>query len=151
MKTLHQEQCKNIKNIIERISGTLDIGIKSRKRPIPDLKKIYCNLCKKHTNASLNTIAKSLNQNYDHSSVMAGIKEINNLIDVNQFLLFKLYKKCDIAVEEFIELNQKEKTESYYSLIFTNFLEWQKEEEKLHPNKETSYFINKYNKINNFS
>lgn len=151
METPQEEKCKAIKNIIERLSGVLDIGENTRKKPIPDLKKIYCKLCRTKTEASFQTIADSLRENYNHSSVVACVKEIDALIEVKQFSLIKFYNECEIAVEEFLKIKKKEKTEFYYSLLFTNFLEWQKEEEKLHPDKEIAYFINKYNKINNFS
>lgn len=85
-------KCKLIKKLVEIASGFEDIGIRSRKRPIPELKKIYAKLCKIFTSASLQSIGEVLG-NYDHATTLHAINTFDNLFDSKGLDLLDLYKE----------------------------------------------------------
>lgn len=89
--------CKVIKTRIEALSGIKDIGIKSRKREIADLKSIYCKLAKEFAVVSLENIGSALRDKYDHASVSHNINKFDHLGP--QLMYYDIY---DILSKEFI-------------------------------------------------
>lgn len=88
--------CKVIKTRIEALSGIKDIGIKSRKREIADLKSIYCKLAKEFAVVSLENIGSALRDKYDHASVSHNINKFDHL--GAQLMYYDIY---DILSKEF--------------------------------------------------
>ena len=95
-----QKKCERIKSLVEIASGFDDIGKRTRKRPAPELKKIYSKLCKLFTSASLATIGESLG-GYDHTTALQAIITFDNLLESNGLDYLDLYK------ELFDKLNKK--------------------------------------------
>jgi hypothetical protein len=81
--------CQEIKEKIQELSGVDDLGIKSNKREFSDLKTIYCELCKQFTISSLSVIANTLRPNYSHASVLHHLKKFDAL--GNQLTCFDIY------------------------------------------------------------
>lgn len=78
------QECKRIKSLIEKLSGINNIGIKSKKNDIPDLKKIYCKLSRVQTNAPYSIIGSILRANYNHASVLYSIRKFDELYNNKQ-------------------------------------------------------------------
>ena len=55
----------------------IDIGRKTRVRPVVELRFMYYKILREHLNLSLNEIASSLG--YDHCTVLHGLKQFQNL------------------------------------------------------------------------
>lgn len=86
-----QNKCKRIKKLVEIASGFEDIGQRTRKRPVPELKKIYAKLCKTFTSASLQLIGESLG-GYDHATALHAITTFDNLFNTNGLDYINIYK-----------------------------------------------------------
>lgn len=87
-----QKKCERIKKLVEVASGFENIGQRTRKRPVPELKKIYSKLCKTFTSASLLTIGQSLG-GYDHATALHAITTFDNLLESNGLDYLDLYKE----------------------------------------------------------
>lgn len=87
-----QKKCERIKKLVEVASGFENIGQRTRKRPVPELKKIYSKLCKTFTSASLSTIGQSLG-GYDHATALHAITTFDNLLESNGLDCLDLYKE----------------------------------------------------------
>lgn len=85
------EYCLEIKSLLERLSGVENIGVRSRKRFIIDLKKTYYTLCQEFTTASLKVMGKTLGD-YDHSTALHGIRTFENLYGAPDFNCNEIYK-----------------------------------------------------------
>ena len=104
---------------IEKIE---DISVKSRKRPLPDLRFTYFNLCryfiKELGNPSLALIGKAVDR--DHASVLHGLKKFNHLYGSLDFKGNKIYFKCIKRIskandsEDVENLNETEKLIDVY-------------------------------------
>ena len=77
-------QCNKIKSLVEKFSGIKNIGTDSRANRIPDLRKIYCKLCKTHTGASYKSIGSVLHEGYHYSSVIYAVNTFDDLFYANQ-------------------------------------------------------------------
>ena len=87
-----RNKCERIKKLIEITSGVEDAGKRTRKRPFPELKKIYCKLCKLFTFASLEVIGDVMGK-YDHATVLHAIKTFDNLQQTKGLDLAEIYDK----------------------------------------------------------
>lgn len=84
-------KCKRIKLLIENASGVQNIGERSRKRPYPELKKIYSKLCNEFTFAPLEIIGEVLG-NYNHATIIYSINTFEDLADNNGLDFLEVYK-----------------------------------------------------------
>jgi hypothetical protein len=84
-----------IKKTLEGFANVEDISLKSRKRPLPDLRYTYMALCRHLRedieNYSLYRIGKCINRN--HATVIHGLKEFDNLYGTKSFYGNDIYKK----------------------------------------------------------
>ena len=83
--------CSKIKSLVEKFSGIEDIGVKSRTDRIPDLRKIFCKLCRTHTGASYAVIASFLGDGYDYTSVMYSVKIFDDLFYTKQLNFIEVF------------------------------------------------------------
>lgn len=104
-----KQKCKLIKSLLQSLSGIEDIGFRSRKRPYPEVKKIYCKLCKKFTTASLSVIGEVLG-NYDHATALHAINSFDDLYDTNGLDHSELYEEAKERLQE--EMNALSELES---------------------------------------
>lgn len=139
-----KDQCTRIKFLVQQFSGVSDIGIKSRKQVISDLKKIYCKIAKDKTKASLSIIASCLREGYNHASVLHSIKKFDNLYSTKQLLHIDVYKKTVESIDELKELDMIEESTSKLIIEFTTFLEWFRKETGDESPVESSFFVGKY-------
>lgn len=58
------------------------IKVKGRKPPIPDFRKMICKYLRENTKYSLEEIAQIVSNHYKHDSVIAAIKRLEQLIEV---------------------------------------------------------------------
>lgn len=83
-----------IKNLVEKISGIEDIGIRNRKRNISDARHIYFALCRKFSEEPLETVALTVNLRH-HATVISGLKRFYWLENQKCYKHNKeTYKKC---------------------------------------------------------
>lgn len=137
-------QCRKIKSLVEEHSGIEDIGLKSRKRELSDLKKIYCKLCRIHTKASLDTIGLVLRDDYDHSSVFNCIKKFDILYPNKQIVWESVFRSVTSVINQ-NNLFEKDKNQNYFAISnFINFLDWFKEEIGHESTIDSSYYVGKY-------
>lgn len=149
MINVQANKCANIKTVIELLSGVNDIGAISRKRPIPDLKKIYCKVCSLKTNAPYEVIASELNGQYTHSSVSINIKEFDQLSERKQFPLFDLFEDVLYTLDERTKIIQ---SPFHSAVVFNEFLKWYYVESKKTPEEtDLNHYFNKYISNNQFN
>lgn len=139
-----KDQCTRIKFLVQQFSGIENIGIKSRKQIISDMKKIYCKICDTKTKASLNIIAAALRDGYNHASVINSIKKFDNLYETKQLLKPEVYKQTLQAINELEEIEVKEESASRLIAEYTTFLDWFRAEVGDETPIETSFFVGKY-------
>jgi hypothetical protein len=84
---------KYIKKLIEKESGFTDIGIKSRKEEVRDLRYAYMKLCYMFVE-NFTTVKCGKLINRDHSTVIAGLKKFNLYYGTNSFLSNEIYDIC---------------------------------------------------------
>lgn len=120
--TSKKEQCIKIKSLLERLSGVQDIGKRSRRRNISDIKKTYYKLCDKFSTASLSLMAEVLG-NYDHSTAIHGIKEFNNLYKSKSFSCNNLYEDAYAVLKKEYQ-ETIDKIQSYNNEIILNEIEY---------------------------
>lgn len=84
---------EDIINTVSEVSGASveEIKSRSRKPPLPLLKFIYYSIARKYTFHSLGSIGNFTGA--DHSSILYGIKTLNNLLDVEDKQATNLYRK----------------------------------------------------------
>ena len=89
--------CKEIKKTIDDFSG-LDISIKCREPLYVDYRFIYYYMCKKYArkNITLKRIGEAINR--DHSSVIYGLKQYENLHDT-----CAVFRRKVIKIEKLIK------------------------------------------------
>ncbi|MGD2113408.1 MAG: helix-turn-helix domain-containing protein [Acidobacteriota bacterium] len=138
------DKCTRIKFLVQQFSGVPDIGMKSRKRIVSDMKKVYCKICKEKTKASLATIGRALNGTYDHASVLHSIKEFNKLYETNQLTSPEVYEQVIEALDEIKELEVKEESTNKKIKELCAFLDWFRTEIGDDTPIETSFFVGKY-------
>lgn len=138
------EKCTRIKFLVQQFSGVQDIGIKSRKREIADMKKVYCKICKETTKASLSLIGEALNGTYDHASVLHSVTEFDKLYNTKQLCLPEVYKDTLDAIEQLKQIDTKEETTSRLIVEYVSFLNWFRKEINDETPIETSFFVGKY-------
>lgn len=142
-KPIGKHKCDLIKYLVEKHSGFKDIGIKSRDDKLPDLKKIYCKLCKEHTKASLKTIADSLSYCYNHASVLYNINKFDDLLETNQLHHVQVYNSVSEVLNH-TTLKKDKETYSKYMRNFTLFLDWYRKEANETITTDSIYFVKKY-------
>jgi hypothetical protein len=86
-----RNKCERIKKLVELASNCEDVGKRTRKRPFPELKKIYAKLCKLFTLASLEVIGDVLG-GYDHATALHAINTFDDLISSNGLDLLEVYE-----------------------------------------------------------
>lgn len=138
------EQCTRIKFLVQQFSGVPNIGIKSNKRLITDMKKIYCKICHTETKASYCIIAEALRTGYNHASVINSIKKFDALHERKQLLKPEVYKLTLEAIGELKEIEIKEETTSQLISEYSAFLDWFRKEINDETPVETSFFVGKY-------
>ena len=107
-----------IKKYIEKQTGFDDIGTVSRNRKIVFCRYIAFKLCKDFSHAlSLESIGKTFGR--DHSTVLVGLKEFNNLYNQS---IFKDFKKLYIESYKFIE-NVYNKENSFHIIFNSGIVE----------------------------
>lgn len=99
IRITNREKCKKIKSIIENVYGIKNIGLRSRKRPYPEIKKVYSKLCKTYTNASLCVIGEVLG-GYDHATISHSINTFDDLYDYNGLDYIDLFLEAEEKVKE---------------------------------------------------
>ena len=62
-----------IKNLVEKISGIENIGLRNRKRQISDARHCYFALCRNFSEAPLEIVALTVNLRH-HATVISGLK-----------------------------------------------------------------------------
>ena len=93
------EEVRNIKTILERLSGVQNIGLRRRKRFFTDLKKTYYKLCSEFTDCTLELMSEVLGF-YDHSTAIHNIKEFNNLYGNKSFTCNTIYDDAKTILKE---------------------------------------------------
>lgn len=96
----NRAKCEQIKELLERLTGFEDIGIKSRENKLPDIRKSYCYLCKVFTKASLSLIGEVLREGFDHATVLHNIKKFNELYPIKQLYFIKQYEKAHLHLAQ---------------------------------------------------
>ena len=88
-----------VKKLVELQSGIKDLGIKSRKRYIVDVRYAYFKLCRTYIKKiSLEKIGNSVNR--DHSLVTHGIKQFDNLIGLEFYLANDVFNSVNARLKE---------------------------------------------------
>ena len=148
-KTLEEKQCEKIKLLVEEFSGLKDIGVKSMGANIPDLKKIYCKLCKTYTKASYKVMATTLRHGYNHSSALVAVKKFDDYFENDQIYRIDVFHSVAKVLDSMHK--QIDKEEETFKLIkkYTAFLNWFRTEVKETTPVDSSFFVGKYFSITN--
>lgn len=96
-----------IANVVETVTGTKFVGTSSRKKPIPDSRKIFAMTSKKYTRASHAVIGGYIGR--DHSSVSAMLREGHNFLETDpdfKQMLQLVDEKLPVFAEEDYFRNQ---------------------------------------------
>lgn len=82
--------CIEIKQLLERLSGVPDIGSRSRKRELCDIKKVYYKLCHEFSRSS-SVLASDALGGYTHATALHSVREFHNLFGSKTFTKDNLY------------------------------------------------------------
>lgn len=98
-----------VKVLVETYSNFNDIGIKSRKREISDLRFVYFSLCKQYCipKVTLSYIGSLVNR--DHASAINGITKCSILLGTPDFFGNKVYYEVEKRIIELISTDDENK------------------------------------------
>lgn len=87
-----------IKAIVEGQTNIVDMSIQNRDMDFVEARWIYFNLARKFTDYSLQSIGSVVERN--HATVLHGLKELDNALNIGRFKLKKEYLFCFEYFEE---------------------------------------------------
>lgn len=126
-----------IKDMVESSSLVPDISVANRKREVADARFVFFTLARKYTNNSLSAIGLFLKSDwkpkgFDHSSVLHGIKQCDNLLGNTSFTGNKVYLECNKKLSELEKtpskmqnFNDTRDLEQYYRIKHIRIVEAQ--------------------------
>ena len=103
---IQKEKCRQIKTLLQSLSGIEDIGKRSRERPYPEYKQMFCKLCKEFTKASLSMIGEVLG-GYNHATALHNYKKFDDLLETHGLDNLRIYIEAkDLISKQFISFEQ---------------------------------------------
>jgi hypothetical protein len=108
-------KCQIIKKLIEETFYIEDAGTRTRKRPHPEVKKIYSSLCKEFTKASLDITGEVLG-NYSHCNVLYLSNSFNDLRQTKGLDFLKQYNDLHKKLTEEQDLIKNNQMHTPFSI-----------------------------------